>query len=151
MTIAHLYLIAVTLFVGQPLRYEPPDDVSVAQVHYVTTPQSYVVLQGQATYYNPRVMERVMATRRIDLHTACPECKWAVALLDRKHLLKKAWLKVDGVWYGPLLVTDCAGKENLAALERRGLAIEVEWNLAVVLGMDHTRSPIEDVTVYVEQ
>ena len=89
---------------------------------------------GDASYYNPGVMERVLDYRLARGQVLpCAECVGYVALLDPQHIGRLVWLDFGGVGgiEGPYLVVDCAQAEHRAGLRKRGRAVEVDWPTAV--------------------
>lgn len=106
---------------------------------------------GQATYYDPGLMERVWEARRGEI-TPCPECVGYAALLDEEDLGKQVWVTDGHEWVGPLLVIDCASPRHRAMLRSREWVIDLPWWLAQRWGM---RGPIivavSDHEPYVEE
>jgi hypothetical protein len=103
---------------------------------------------GEATYYADGLMQRVYERRLVWGHVApCPECAGLVALLDCRHVGRKAWLRHPlGEVVGPLLVVDCAAREDAPALRRRGWVADLPWELGRLRwGM---RGPLRGVRVY---
>lgn len=102
---------------------------------------------GQATYYSPDLMKRVYAYRlRVGDVQACPECAGMVALLRPEYIGRKVWLEhPDGSIVGPLLVVDCARRQDVAHLVRRKWVVDVSWELARKWRM---RGPLDGVTVH---
>ena len=90
-----------------------------------------LLIAGSATYYNPGVMADVYANRLAwGQVEPCAECVGMVALLDKVHIGRRVWLSFDGgaTTVGPMLVVDCATAQHRADLERRGWAVDVDWD-----------------------
>ena len=52
------------------------------------------IIAGSVTYYAPGVMERVYTNRLSWNHVEpCEECIGMIAVLDREHIGKRAWLR----------------------------------------------------------
>jgi hypothetical protein len=102
---------------------------------------------GEATYYNPGIMERVRDYRlRAGQIARCADCVDSVALLECRHLGKKVWLRhPKGEVVGPLQVVDCAARKHAPALRRRQWVADVSYQL----GHDRwkMRGPLRGVTV----
>lgn len=96
------------------------------------TPTDAQAIDGLATYYAPRLMERVAANRGMDLtHYA-----GGVALNRAGDLGRTVWLEHKGAITGPYLVVDCARRgEHFESRERKdhdgqALIVEVRYRLA---------------------
>lgn len=111
---------------------------------FVVTPQP---VTGEATFYGSGVMEQVYAYRvKAGDIRPCPECVDMVALLYPDTIGRKVWLEhPDGSVVGPLLVVDCAQKQDVAALVRRKWVVDVSWRLGHYWAM---RGPLDGVTVH---
>jgi hypothetical protein len=93
---------------------------------------------GRAMYYNPGIMEQVLAFRLEAGHVAqCYECVGYVALLDAKELNRKVWIEWGpGDVEGPFLVIDAAAKHHVASLLERNWVIDVDYQTAMRRGMN---------------
>ena len=107
-----------------------------------------LIATGLACRYDPGVMDQVEANRlRWRQVTPCPECVGRVALLDCGRLDERVWLAVPGQGtVGPVHVVDCAAAHHAPALEDRGFAVDLEYDLAVRLGV--LDAPLGGVTVW---
>lgn len=105
-----------------------------------------VVMTGSVTYYADGVFDEVYANRLAFGHVEpCPQCIGLIAVLDRQHVGKLAYVTRPGLpEEGPFLVADCAAAKDLVRLHARGLVAEVDWQTAQRWGM---RAPLYDVTV----
>jgi hypothetical protein len=102
---------------------------------------------GSLTYYAEGLMQEVYANRLAWGHVEpCAECVGQIALLDREHVGRHAYLTIDGETSGPYLVVDCAADKDRERLRARGLVGEVDHATAARLGM--LGGPLEDVTVF---
>ena len=101
---------------------------------------------GEATYYNPGVMEAVYQYRReTGTVPECSDCLGAVAMLSPADLGRKVWIaQLGGVPTGPYIVADCAAPQHIARLQARGWLIDLPYDLAMQWGM---AGPIQ-VTVW---
>jgi hypothetical protein len=93
-------------------------------------------LVGEGTYYAKGLMQKVEDRRAGWGHvTRCRECVGSVALLECRHIGRRVWVerlgpgKGAGEVVGPLLVVDCAGREDAAALRRRGWVADLAFEL----------------------
>ena len=93
---------------------------------------------GRAMYYNPGIMETVLAFRLNLRHVElCSECVGYVALLGREDLNRRVWLEwEDGDVEGPFLVIDTAAKQHVPSLLSRNWVIDVDYETAVRRGMN---------------
>lgn len=105
-------------------------------------------VSGLAMYYNPGIMEKVLAFRRRVGHVSeCPECIGYVALLRAGDLDRRVWIRRPGhLEEGPFWVIDVAGRKDIAHLLARGWVVDVDYATARRWGM---RGPIQ-VTVLAE-
>lgn len=108
---------------------------------------SYITIDvGHAAYYNPGVMEQVVAVRQAGW-TANPLLEElppvigfvAVKDCDRIGQMVALWHELEG-WTFPYLVSDCANKleKHDLELERKGIIVEIDHNTAArwqVLGL----------------
>lgn len=109
-------------------------------------------LVGEATYYADGVMEDVLAARLRWGHVApCEECVDCVALLDCRLLGRQVWLvrpadatRPAGEVVGPLLVVDCAARQDAPRLSARGWVVDVSRELSLQWKM---RGPLPGVAV----
>lgn len=94
--------------------------------------------RGRAMYYNPGIMEQVLAFRLQAQHvTTCPECIGFVALLNREDLNRKVWLEwEDGDVEGPFLTIDVAAKHHVPSLLQRNWVVDVDYATALRRGMN---------------
>jgi len=101
---------------------------------------------GVATYYAKGVIERVYEYRlRIGQISECSDCRGFVALLSPSDLGKKVWLRHPSKGtIGPLLVVDCAAKQDVKALQARGWVVDLGYSTSRGWGL---RGPLDDVTV----
>ena len=105
---------------------------------------------GLATFYNPGVMQPVVANRTewgdIDPTTTHQDY---VALLDPDHIGRTVWLEMpDGTVSGPHLVVDCAADKDRRRLVQVGWAVDLSWELAQQLNMPN--GPLAGVKVWTE-
>ena len=106
------------------------------------------VFVGQLTYYREGLMEEVYRNRLAWGHVEpCPRCIGQIAVLDRAHLGKHAYLTVNGATTGPYLVVDVAAEKDRERLRARGLVAEVDHATARRFGM--LGGPLEGVRVFV--
>lgn len=105
---------------------------------------------GEATYYAQGVMQEVLAYRlRVGDVQACPECVDTVALLYPADIGRKVWLEhPDGAIVGPVLVIDCARRQDVAGLLQRQWVVDISRELARRWGL---RGPLRGVTVHYAQ
>ena len=108
---------------------------------------------GQAAYYAPRVMERVVRVRQAGwtagtLPAELPPVVGFVATPRCNEIGNLVWLfhGSEG-WTGPYLVSDCCDEVagHCAAMRRRGIVAEVGHNTARrwrVLGLGPERIPV---------
>ena len=91
---------------------------------------------GVATYYAKGVIERVYEYRlRIGQISECSDCRGFVALLSPSDLGKKVWLRHPSKGtIGPLLVVDCAAKQDVKALQARGQVVVTGGHFVVTGG-----------------
>jgi hypothetical protein len=87
---------------------------------------------GQAMYYNPGVMQRVidyrLQTARI---TLCAECVGYAAMLRAGDLNRKIWLQTGkSSFEGPFLVTDVAAPQHVGQLLAKNWAVDVDFRTA---------------------
>ncbi|MFN8442737.1 MAG: hypothetical protein U0175_18320 [Caldilineaceae bacterium] len=94
--------------------------------------QSPLPVRGQAMYYNPGVMQKVITYRqRMHQIQDCADCIGYVALLRAGDINRKIWLQVsDDTVEGPYLVTDVAARHDIPRLLRLGWGIDVDWETA---------------------
>ena len=83
-------------------------------------------LEGQATYYSPKLMEEVAEYRGLSLDGYLG----GVALNRQGDLGRVVWLEFDRAIEGPFLSVDCAQREHYEARERKGYVIEVDAETA---------------------
>jgi len=90
-----------------------------------------LIAAGMATRYDPGLMKQAYENHLRWGHiTECPECLGQVALLDCSWLDERVWLHVDGIWLGPVHVTDCAAAHDQDRLKKRRWAVDLSWHLA---------------------
>lgn len=94
--------------------------------------QSPLPVRGQAMYYNPGVMQKVLAYRhQLRQIENCEDCIGYVALLRAGDINRKVWLQVsEDTVEGPFLVTDVAARHDIPRLLRIGWGIDVDWETA---------------------
>jgi hypothetical protein len=94
-----------------------------------------LIAEGIATFYNPGVMEPVVANRVEWGHLEpSPDAVGYVALLDREHVGKVVWLETpDGLLFR-VQVADCAARQDRQRLIQLGFAVDLSWELAQALG-----------------
>ena len=107
-----------------------------------------LIATGLATRYAPDVMDTVEANRlRWNHITPCPECVGRVALLDCGRLDERVWIGVPGRGIvGPVHVVDCGAAHDVSALQAKGFAVDLGYELAVRLGV--VDAPLGGVTVW---
>lgn len=94
--------------------------------------RSPLPVEGKAMYYNPGIMQRVIAYR-LNLHQidVCVDCIGYVALLRAGDINRKIWLQVNAdTVEGPFLVTDAAARHHIPRLLRIGWGVDVDWQTA---------------------
>lgn len=94
--------------------------------------QSPLPVRGQAMYYNPGVMQKVIAYRqRLHQIDECADCIGHVALLRSGDINRRIWLQIsEDTVEGPFLVTDVAARHDIPRLLRIGWGIDVDWETA---------------------
>jgi hypothetical protein len=117
----------------------------------VTLPGLVPVTEGEATRYNPGIMTQVVENRvkwgHIDLDV--PHFGY-VALSDKGYIGERAWIEwPDGRLTGPYLVADCGARHDLPALDAKGFAVDLSWELAVQFGV--IDAPLSGVAIYIEE
>ena len=96
-----------------------------------------LLASGEATRYDPGVMEQVVENRMGWGQVASgTDPARSIALLDCDRIGETVWLEAGGRLVGPLTVADCAQRGHRADLEERGWAIDVSYELGVELGME---------------
>src|SRR5512139_2300514 len=100
-------------------------------------PIAILIAAGQATRYHQGTMEEVVANRvrwgQLPPGTDPSRC---IALLDDCNIGKRVWLEApDGRIIGPLIVADCAQAEHRQMLRARRWAVDLNYALAVELGV----------------
>jgi hypothetical protein len=95
-------------------------------------------VRGFSTYYNPGIMEEVVAYRiRAGDITPCPECIGEVALIRAGDINRRIWLQLDDrTVEGPFLVTDCAHTWDVAPLVGRGWGVDLDYDTATRWGFN---------------
>lgn len=89
-------------------------------------------ITGLATFYDPGVMEQVVANRGMNLDLY----KGGLAANRSGDVGRTAWLEVDSRILGPFKIVDCAQRgDHFRDRERNGMIVEVGWETAVELGM----------------
>jgi hypothetical protein len=90
-------------------------------------------IAGYAMFYNPNVMQEVVANRLQMGHIApCGECIGNIALLRAGDLNRRVWLQwPDGTVEGPFLVADVAARHHVPQLLARNWAVDVDYQTAV--------------------
>ena len=105
---------------------------------------SYVTIDvGHAAYYNPGVMEQVVAVRQAGwtANPLPPEFSHVIGFIARQdcsEIGRLVWIfhESEGV-RGPYLVADCANKleGHDRVMERKGIVVEVDFNTATRWGV----------------
>lgn len=94
-----------------------------------------LIAEGVATFYNPGVMQPVVANRIEWGHLEpSPQAVGYVALLDREHVGKVVWLETPTGLLFRVQVADCAAEQDRARLAQLGFAVDLSWELAESLG-----------------
>ncbi|MCC6458389.1 MAG: hypothetical protein IT328_25785 [Caldilineaceae bacterium] len=98
---------------------------------------SSLPVTGLAMFYNPEVMQEVLANRlAMGQLSACSECIGHVALLRAGDLNRHVWLQwADGVVEGPFLVADVAAPHHVAQLLARNWVVDVDYRTAARRGI----------------
>ena len=94
-----------------------------------------LIASGIATSYADGVMDVVVANRELwgQIDTSL-RVKGYVALLEPEHIGRLVWLEAaDGQIVGPVMVADCAAKQDMARLVSLGFAVDLSYELAVEL------------------
>ena len=93
---------------------------------------------GKAMYYNPGIMDQVLAYRlALGQVSPCPECVGYVALLHRGDLNRKVWIEWSkGDVEGPFLVIDVAATQHVPLLSARQWVVDVDHATAVRRAMN---------------
>ncbi len=100
-----------------------------------TIPTGDARVEGLATYYAPGLMQQVAANRGMSWNRGA--YVGGVALNRMGDLRRSVWLEREGEVTGPYLVVDCAGRgEHYEGRERRGLVVEVAWEVSQAWGME---------------
>lgn len=110
-------------------------------VHPTPVCQTERVSVGKATYYAPGLMQTVYANRLLFGHVKpCTECVGFVVLPDCAQLGNRVFLRHDGTVTGPFLSVDCAAPGDLTEVRRRGIVVEVDYELGLAWAM---RGPVD--------
>lgn len=90
-------------------------------------------LTGKAMYYNPGVMERVLAFRKKAKHvTECPDCIGYAAMLRAGDLNRRIWLRRPGMsTEGPFWVIDAADQSHIPMLQGKDWVVDVDYETAM--------------------
>jgi len=89
---------------------------------------------GKMVFYGPYAMDATAAYREIDYQEE--GCLGGIALMSPIDIGKKAWIKVEDLWYGPFCVVDCARKGDMySIISTRGEAVEINFDFAHKMGM----------------
>ena len=103
-----------------------------------------LIASGMATRYDPGVADQVIANRaRWGQVPASTDPALSLALLECQHIGIAVWLEHGGAVTGPYTVIDCAQEQHKAALQKRGFAVDLSYELARRLGL-----PISHVKVW---
>lgn len=108
----------------------PGDTVATMKPGYFE--QTRLPVRGHTTYYNPGIMDEVVAYRRKagDI-TACPECIGTIALVRAGDINRRVWLQIDeDTVEGPFLVVDCAARRDVPRLLRSGWGVDLDYQTA---------------------
>ncbi len=124
-----------------PVPAETEVEFSVEDLEPAYWAASPLPISGLAMYYNPGVMERVLAFRREAGHvTECPGCIGYAAMLRAGDLDRRVWIKRPGhLEEGPFWVIDVAATKHVGYLLQRGWVVDVDYQTAQRWGM---RGPI---------
>ncbi|MCB0131701.1 MAG: hypothetical protein KDD78_12665, partial [Caldilineaceae bacterium] len=89
-------------------------------------------VSGKAMYYNPGVMQRVIATREDFGHIGeCSTCIGYVAMLRAGDLNRTVWLQIGSSRIeGPFQVVDVAAPKHVGMLQERGWIVDVDYETA---------------------
>ena len=89
-------------------------------------------VSGKAMYYNPDVMQRVIATREGFGHIGeCATCIGYVAMLRAGDLDRTVWLQIGPTRVeGPFQVVDVAAPKHVGMLQERGWIVDVDYETA---------------------
>jgi len=103
--------------------------------------QTPLPVTGYAMYYNPGVMDPVVAyryrTKEIDV---CADCVGHVALLRAGDINRRVWVQLaDGSVEGPFQVVDVAARHDIPQLLQRGWAIDVDYETAQRWGLNRPK------------
>lgn len=114
--------ILAALFVGASLT--SPYHVPVAST---ATQQTELPVSGLATYYNPGIMDEVVATRTAwGQLPKCPDCLGHVAMLWPGDLGRVVCVEAGGVRFGPYLVADVAASHHRDALLEKNWVLDAD-------------------------
>jgi len=107
-------------------------------------------MSGAATYYDPGLMQHVVAYRAsIGQLSSCAECIGAVALLEPDQIGRKVWLQPPGgPIEGPFLVADCAAPQHRPLLIAGGWTVDLDYETAARWAT--LDGPLRNVKVYLE-
>jgi hypothetical protein len=108
---------------------------------WMTSMPEYV--KGKMVFYGPYAMDATAEYRGIEYD----DCIGGVSLMSPKDIGRKAWIAVDGEWYGPFCVVDCARRGDMySVVVYREEVIEANFDFAEQMGMV-TRINESDYTV----
>ena len=107
-----------------------------------------IIASGIATRYAPGVMDEVVENRARWGHLdGGQQVAGYVALLDCDRLGELVWLQApDGRIVGPVTVADCAAAQHRDARIAQGFAVDLSWELALLLGV--IDAPVGGFTVW---
>ena len=92
---------------------------------------------GKMVFYGPYAMDATAAYRGINYQEK--GCLGGISLMSPIDIGKKAWVKVEDLWYGPFCVVDCAKKGDMYSIVvTRREAVEVNFDFAHQMGMVST-------------
>lgn len=110
-----------------------PEAFSLSDLQPAYWAPSPLPTSGRAMYYNPGVMDRVLAFRlRVGHVSQCEECIGYAAMLRAGDLDRRVWLKRPGhLAEGPFWVIDVADRQHIPRLLEREWVIDVDHKTAV--------------------
>ncbi len=89
-------------------------------------------VEGKALFYGPYAMDATAEYRGIEYD----DCLGGVSLMSPIDIGKKAWVKIDDIWYGPYCVVDCSRRGDMYTnVVYREDVIEINFELALEVGM----------------
>jgi len=95
-----------------------------------------VVVEGDAAF-SYRI-ESAAEVRGMELD-GLPGC----AVLDCSRIGQEAWVWVDGSWFGPFRVVDCAASHHRAFWDEHDRAVDLPWSLWDEWGLPLAPYPVK--------